>query len=81
MPLMQASLEMCTAADSNIELLWASTREPFNIVQAQQAGCHIITVPFDILKKMASFGKDLTQLSLDTVKTFKQDAESVVYSL
>ncbi len=80
-PLMQASLAMCRQADRNIELLWASTREAYNIVQADQAGCDIITVPFDILKKMSMFNKDLTQLSLETVRMFKSDAESAGFSL
>ena len=80
-PMMQASLAMCESADPNIELLWASTREVLNIRQAETLGCHIITVPFDILKKTAMFGKDLTQLSLETVRTFKQDADSAGFSL
>lgn len=81
MPLMQASLEICSSYGSHIELLWASTREVYNICQAEQAGCQIITVPFDILKKISGFGKDLTELSLDTVKTFKKDAESAGFRL
>lgn len=81
MPLMKAALEICTSMDKNIELLWASTREAYNIVQAQECGTHIITVPVDILKKMSSFGKDLTQLSLETVRMFKNDAESAGFQL
>ncbi|MGK5086323.1 transaldolase [Bdellovibrionota bacterium FG-2] len=81
MPLMSAAVEMAESADKNIELLWASTREALNILQAEQSGCHIITVPFDIIKKMSMFGKDLTQLSLDTVRMFKSDAESAGYTL
>jgi transaldolase len=80
-PLMQAALELCEFYGKDIELLWASTREAFNIIQAQQAGCHIITVPFDILKKIPHFGKDLTQLSLETVRMFKNDAESAGFQL
>lgn len=79
-PMMQASLAMCEV-DANIELLWASTREVLNIKQAEMVGCHIITVPFDILKKTNMFGKDLTQLSLETVRMFKQDADSAGFSL
>jgi transaldolase len=81
MPLMSAALSICTSFDRNIELLWASTREVYNIAQAEACGTHIITVPVDILKKISMFGKDLTQLSLDTVKMFKQDAESAGYQL
>ncbi len=81
MPLMKAALEICKASDSNIELLWASTREILNIFQADECGCHIITVPFDILNKTSQVGKDLTKVSLETVETFKKDAESAGYHL
>lgn len=80
-PAMQAALEICRSADKNIELLWASTREVLNIVQADRAGCDIITVPFDLLKKMGMFNKDLSLLSLETVRMFKQDADSAGFSL
>lgn len=64
------------------ELLWASTREVLNIIQAQECGCQIITVPHDILGKAAKmFGLDLTELSLDTVKTFSKDAADAGYTL
>jgi transaldolase len=81
LPLMQACLEMCVTNDKNIELLWASSREALNIVQAEQMGCHIITATNDLIKKMSMFNKDLTQLSLETVRMFKTDAESAGYSL
>ena len=81
LPLMQASLEMCLSTDKNIELLWASSREVLNIVQADQMGCHIITATTDLIKKMAQFNKDLSQLSLETVRMFKSDAESAGFSL
>lgn len=64
------------------ELLWASTREVLNLVQAQECGCAIITVPHDILAKAAKmFGQDLTELSLDTVKTFSKDAADAGFKL
>jgi transaldolase len=81
MPLMKASVELCKAADKNIELLWASSRELFNVVQADIAGCHIITCTTDIIKKMSLLNKDLTDLSLETVQTFKADAESAGFQL
>ena len=56
------------------DLLWASSRELLNIFQAEQSGCQIITVTNDILKKLANVDKDLTELSLDTVKMFYNDA-------
>lgn len=65
----------------NIELLWASTREVLNIIQAQNCGCHIITVTPDILKKLPMFGKDLTELSLETVQMFYNDAKSAGYKI
>lgn len=63
----------------NAELLWASSRELLNIFQAQENGCHIITVTNDILKKLHLVGKDLKELSLDTVKMFYNDASSAGY--
>lgn len=80
-PLMQAALEICQGTDKNIELLWASTREVLNVIQADQIGCHIITVPNDIIKKLASMGKDLAAVSLETVRMFKEDAEQAGYNL
>lgn len=63
------------------ELLWASSRELINIMQAEECGCHIITVTNDILKKLKVVGKDLNELSLDTVKMFYNDAQSVGYNI
>jgi transaldolase len=56
------------------QVLWASCREIFNVVAAANAGCHIITVPNDMLKKLDGLGRDLGDLSLDTVKMFRDDA-------
>lgn len=81
MPMMRA----CGAllhGQPKAELLWASTREVLNLVQAEECGCAIITVPHDILAKAAKlFGMDLTELSLDTVKTFSKDATEAGYKL
>lgn len=63
------------------ELLWASSREPLNIIQAEECGCHIITVTNEILKKMSMFGKDLHEVSLDTVKTFFEDSTKSGFTL
>ncbi len=65
----------------NIYLLWASTREVYNIIQAELAGCDIITVPDKILDKLDLLGKDLEQVSLDTVKQFHDDAVAAGYTL
>jgi transaldolase len=70
------------AGQPKAELLWASTREVLNIIQAEECGCAIITVPHDILAKAAKlFGMDLTELSLDTVKGFSKDAIAAGYKL
>ena len=66
--------------NSNAELLWASSRELLNIFQAEECGCHIITVTNDLLKKLQMVNKDLKELSLDTVKMFYNDASSAGYS-
>jgi transaldolase len=64
-----------------IELIWASPRELFNIVQAEAIGCHIITVTHDLLKKLPLIGRDLTEYSLDTVKMFVNDARAANFIL
>ena len=64
-----------------IELIWASPRELFNIVQADSIGCHVITATNDILKKLPTLGKDLTQFSLETVKMFYNDAQAAGFSI
>jgi len=74
-PLMKAAKKILQDV-KNAELLWASTREILNIIQADEAGCAIITVPPDILKKASLLGYDLAALSLDTVKQFCNDAAS-----
>lgn len=65
----------------NQELIWASPRELLNIIQADCVGCHIITVTNDILKKLTGIGKDLAQLSLETVAMFHNDAKTAGYSI
>ena len=72
-PLMTAAVEVLRDAP-NAELIWASPRELFNVIQAHDIGCHIITVTNDILKKLTLIGKDLDDYSLDTVKMFHDDA-------
>ena len=65
----------------NIELVWASPREVYNIVQANDIKCHIITVTNDLLKKLPLIGKDLNEFSLDTVKMFYNDAKEAGYKI
>ncbi|MCS7314421.1 MAG: transaldolase [Bryobacterales bacterium] len=72
-PLMAAAAELAHALPG-VELLWASVREVYNIVQAELAGCDIITVTPDVLAKLELWGKDLEEYSLETVKVFHEDA-------
>ena len=59
----------------NVEILWASVREPYNYIQAKQLGCHIITVPPSIIEKIESFGKTFDTLTKSTVKAFLVDSK------
>ena len=59
----------------NVDILWASVREPYNYLQAKQLGCHIITVPPSIIEKIENFGKTFDQLTKDTVKAFLDDSK------
>jgi transaldolase len=81
LPIMKESLE--TVGDlPKAELLWASVREVLNVFQAAACGCDIVTVPHDILKKLVTLGgKDLDDLSLDTVRMFHQDAVAAGFKL
>ena len=65
----------------NIEILWASTRELYSIIQAEKLGCDIITVPTDILNKINLIGKNLEKYSLETVKMFYNDAKKAGFKL
>ena len=65
----------------NVEILWASVREPYNYIQAKQLGCHIITVPPTIIEKIEKFGKSLNSLMLETVKTFLIDSKKSNFKL
>ena len=65
----------------NVEILWASVREPYNYLQAQQLGCQIITVPPTIIEKIEKFGKTFNQLTKDTVKAFLYDSRKAKFNL
>ncbi len=60
---------------NNVEILWASVREPYNYLQAKQLGCHIITIPPTIIEKIENFGKTFDQLTKETVKAFLVDSK------
>ena len=65
----------------NVEILWASVREPYNYLQAKNLGCHIITVPPSIIEKIEGRGKSFKQLTIDTVKAFLFDSKKSKYKL
>jgi transaldolase len=73
-PIMQDAIARARKT-ANVEIIWASTREAFNVVEADQMGCHIITAPADVLKKLPSLGtQTAAELSLSAVKAFREDA-------
>lgn len=80
MPIMRESLAIMKSRPK-AQLLWASPRELLNVFQAEECGCHIITVTGDVLKKLAMVGKPLDELSLDTVKMFFDDADAAGFRL
>ena len=79
-PLMSKALEIIRRVPG-CELIWASPRELLNIFQADDIGCHIITVTHDILKKLPTIGRDLDDFSLDTVRMFHRDAKQAGFTL
>ena len=68
-------------AYKNVEILWASVREPYNYLQAKQLGCHIITIPPKIIEKIEKFGKSYNSLTIDTVRTFLIDSKISKFKL
>ena len=66
---------------NNVEILWASVREPYNFTQAKQLGCHIITVPPSTIIKIENFGKSFDKLTKETVKAFYSDAKSAGFKI
>jgi transaldolase len=79
-PIMSRALDIMLDAP-RAELIWASPREVLNIVQADQIGCHIITLTHDLLAKLNLLGKDLEQFSLETVQMFRRDAIAAGFEL
>jgi len=65
----------------NVEILWASVREPYNYIQAKQLKCHIITVPPSIIEKIGKFGKTSNSLTIDTVKNFLKDSKKSKFKI
>ncbi len=65
----------------NVEILWASVREPYNYIQARQLGCHIITIPPNIIEKIERFGKSFSTLTNETVKGFLKDSKKSKFKI
>ena len=65
----------------NVEILWASVREPYNYLQAKQLGCHIITVPPPLIEKIEKFGKTYKQLTIETVRNFLIDSRKSKFTI
>ena len=79
-PEFKKSISMCKSY-KNIEILWASVREPYNYLQSNQLGCHIITVPPKIIEKIEKFGKSFSELSIETVKGFLLDSKKSKFKI
>jgi len=65
----------------NVQILWASVREPYNYLQAKQLGCHIITIPPSVIEKIENFGKSFDQLTKETVKAFLVDSKKSNFNI
>ena len=65
----------------NVEILWASVREPYNYLQAKELGCHIITIPPSIIEKIDNFGKTYKELTVETVKGFLNDSKKSKFKI
>ena len=80
-PIMRDAIALARKT-TNVEVIWASTREVFNVIEADEMGCHIITAPATVLKKLPALGtKTAAELSLDAVKAFREDALSAGLTL
>ena len=80
LPILKKSIS-AVKKNKNIEILWASTREVYNFLQAKQLGCHIITVPPKIIHQISSNKKSLNQLTLNTVKGFLEDSKKSKFKI
>ena len=80
LPIFKKSISL-TKRNKNIEILWASTREAYNFIQAKQLNCNIITMPPKVINQIAGFGKSFKSMTLDTVKGFLTDSKKSRFSL
>ena len=79
-PIFKKSISL-TKKNKNIEILWASTREPYNYIQAKQIKCNIITMPPKVINQINSFGKSFREMTIDTVKGFLKDSKKSKFNL
>jgi len=80
LPIFKRSISL-TKKNKNIEILWASTREPYNYIQAKQINCNIITMPPKVINQISGFGKSFKSMTLDTVKGFLVDSKKSRFKL
>ena len=79
-PIIKKAVQI-TRNKNKVEILWASTREPYNYTQARQLGCQIITMPPKVIEKVSKFGKSFNQLTKDTVKAFLADSKKSKFKI
>ena len=79
-PIIKKSVHL-TKKFKKVKILWASTREPYNYLQARNCGCSIITIPPSIIYKISKFGKTFQDLTLDTVKKFLKDSKDSNFNI
>jgi transaldolase len=80
LPIFKKSISL-TKKNKNIEILWASTREAYNYIQAKQLKCNIITMPPKVINQINSFGKSFQSMTIDTVKGFLKDSKKSKFKL
>ena len=80
LPIFKKSISL-TKKNKNTEILWASTREVYNYIQAKQLKCNIITMPPNVINKISSFGKSFKSMTIDTVKGFLEDSKKSKFNL
>jgi transaldolase len=79
-PLMRDAVAQARSTE-NVEIIWASTREVYNVIEADKMGCHIITAPDSVISKLGGLGKDPMQNSQDTVIAFYKDAQAAGFDI
>ncbi len=80
LPIFKRSISL-TKKNKNIEILWASTREAYNFLQAKQISCNIITMPPKIINQINSFGKSFNVMTIDTVRGFLKDSKKSKFKI